>query len=224
MTQDIESLRKSPVVHELMPDPPRRLNAAQFFAHKDRLARLCIVALLASLLCNGLQIAALVGYLQQKDNVTVVDDEGVVKMGTPKPLAQAKELHQRIAFEATESLLLRNPRDFDAPELLQALFSRQAMNRASAMKAAEARQFDELQIEQKPLITRIDIRQSAPGEFRAKVTGELSRAGVLNEKPFTDALHFTLDLVMRRNPDLLRNRVQPLKIFDFTLNYETRDN
>ena len=104
------------------------------------------------------------------------------------------------------------------------LFSKPALNRASALKVAESHNFEQMQLQQKPLISRIDIRQSGPGEFHALVTGELSRAGVMDNKPFSDAVSFTLDLIMRRNPDLLRNKLQPLKIWDFNLNYETRTN
>ena len=95
------------------------------------------------------------------------------------------------------------------------------MTRATAFKTSEARQFDELQIEQKPLISRIDIRESAPGEYRAMINGELSRVGMVNQKPFSDPVRFTLELVLRRNLDLLQNRIQPLKVWDFSLNYET---
>ena len=216
-----EMARQTEAVHERMPDSPRRFNAAQFFAHKDRLARLCIIALLCSLVCNGLETGALFALLRQKEQVTVIDEEGNAHGAVQKPFSDARELHQRIAFEATEALLLRNPRDFDEPELLQSLFSRPALTRATALKTSEARQFDELQIEQKPLISRIDIRESAPGEFRAMINGELSRVGVVNQKPFSDPVRFTLELVLRRNLDLLRNRIQPLKVWDFFLNYET---
>ena len=216
--------RTTPIDQERIPDPPRRFNAAQFFAHKDRLARLCIAALLFSLVCNALQIATLVVWLKRKDMVTIVDEDGSVRVGAPKSLADAKELHQHLAFQATEALLLRNPKDFDEPELLQGLFSRPAMNRASALKAAEAPLFDQMQMQQKPLITRIDIRQSGPGEFHALVGGELGRSGVVRDQPFSDALQFKLNLTMRRNPDLLRSRLQPLTISDFNLNYETRTN
>src|SRR4051812_2678886 len=120
----MDALRKTAVVQERTPDPPRRFNPAQFFAHKDKLARLCILTLLFSLFCNALEIAALLVWMGRKDRVTVIDDHGLVRVGEPKPLAEAKELQQRLAFEATESLLLRNPRDFDEPELLPALLSR----------------------------------------------------------------------------------------------------
>jgi hypothetical protein len=216
----MESLRNTEAIHERIPDAPRRFNPL-FFAHKDRLARLCLGALLCSLVCNGLETAALFALLRQKEQVTVVDDEGNAHAAMAKPFSEARELHQRVAFEATEALLLKNPRDFDEPEMLQSLFARPAMTRATALKTAEARQFDELQIEQKPLISRIDIRQSAPGELRATVSGELSRIGVVNQKPFSDPVRFTLELILRRNQDLLRNRIQPLKVWDFLLNYET---
>ena len=154
----------------------------------------------------------------------MIDEDGGVRVGASKTLAQARELHQHLAFQGAEALLLRNPRDFDEPELVQALFSQSAQKKAASLRMAEAKNFDELQIQQKPLVSRIDIRQSGPGEFHAQVTGELVRVGVANERSFSDPLNFRLDLTLRRNPDLLHNQQQPLIIWDFTINYETRPN
>jgi hypothetical protein len=217
-----EPPRQTETLHERMPDAPRRFHPAQFFAHKDRLARLCIAALICSLLGNGLETGVMFALLRQREQVTVVDEDGYPHAGMSKPLSDAKELHQRIALEATEALLLRNPRDFDEPELLQSLFSIPALNRASALKTREARQFDELQLEQKPLVSRIDVRQSGQGDLRAVVTGELSRVGVMDQKPFSDPVAFTLELALRRNPDPITKRIQPLKVWDFSLNYDSQ--
>ena len=120
----MDTPRLTEVPREQLPEQPRRFNAALFFANKDRVSRLCMTALIVSRVCNGLQIVTLLVLLNRKDSVTIVDEDGGIKVGSSKSLAEAKEFHQRLAFQATEALFLRNPRDFDEPELLQGLFSR----------------------------------------------------------------------------------------------------
>jgi len=220
----MQELKKTVVPSETIPSAPSRFNAGQLFAHKDRLARLCLGVSLVSLVCAGLTLLVLLSVLRQRDSLTVIDEDGNVRPGTQKSLAEARELQQHTAFAATTALLLRNSRDFDEPELLQTLLSKAALSRAAVLKSAEARHFDEFQLQQKPLISRIDIRQSAAGEFHARVSGEVSRYGVFRDKAFADAIPFALELVLRRNPDLARYRLQPLIVSDFTLNYETPRN
>ena len=43
--------------------------------------------------------------------------------------------------------------------------------------------------------------------------------GIVQQAAFTDSIPFTLRLVLRNNPDLLRKRHQPLVIESFNLTY-----
>ncbi len=52
------------------------------------------------------------------------------------------------------------------------------------------------------------------------VTGQLARWGLVEQAAFSDAVPFSLRLVLQPNPDLLRNRRQPVVVTKFTLHYE----
>ena len=136
------------------------------------------------------------------------------------PFHEAKELHVQQASLATLALLLRNPRDFDLPELLPALFSRTAQTQAAALKAAEASEFTARQIRQKPEINRIEAITTRQQEVQIQVTGQLVRSGFVQDAPFTELVRFKLGLVLTPNPDLLRNRRQPTIVTQWSIKYE----
>ena len=76
-------------------------------------------------------------------------------------------------------------------------------------------------MQQKPQITRIEAIATRQNEVQVQVTGQLARWGMVQKSPFSDAVPFTLRLVFQLNPDLLRNRRQPLVLTQFNLHYET---
>jgi hypothetical protein len=150
----------------------------------------------------------------------VLDPAGNVFVTPGRAFDEAKELHIEQGLLATSALLLRNPAGFDLTELLQTLFAANAFNQAVALKAAESTEFGEKQIHQKPLVTRIEALGIRPDAVRLQVTGQLKRDGIFRQQPFTEVLPFVLDLVLKHNPDLLRNRRQPTVVVEFKLNYE----
>jgi hypothetical protein len=220
----MDQQRVTSVDSQRLPPAARGFNGPGFFAHKDRLARLCILVTLASIVCSILTHIELLTAMQRDTRVMVLDGAGNVYIGAARAFADSKELLTQQAYQAAQALLLRNPRDFDEPELLKLFFSTEGLVQAAALKAAEARAFDEMQFQQKPQIKRLDIRQSRPGEFQAHITGDALRDGIFQGKTFRDVVPFSLDLVLRRNPDLLHNRLQPTLVAAFTLNYETAHN
>jgi hypothetical protein len=220
MNPDPELPRRTPVVSERLPTPKPRFNAGAFFAHKDRLARLCIAVALAALLVASLALALAISNARQPVQFVVLDPTGNCIVAPGAAFHQAKELHVQQAMLATTALLLRNPRDFDQPELLQALFSRSAQTQATALKAVEAGEFTARQVRQKPEISRIEAIATRQAEVQIQVTGQLVRNGMLHDAPFTELMRFTLRLVLTPNPDLLRNRHQPTVVTQFSLKYE----
>lgn len=221
MNADSEQPRRTPVVSERLPSPKPGFNAGAFFAHKDRLARLTCAVALAALVVAGLALALGLKTSAQPVQFVVLDANGTCFHTLGAVFQDAKELHLQQATLATLALLLRNPRDFDLPELLQALFSRTALNQASALKTAEAGEFAARQIRQKPEITRIEAITTRQQEVQIQVTGQLVRNGLVQDAPFTELVRFTLRLVLVPNPDLLRNRRQPTIVNQFSLKYET---
>ena len=58
--------------------------------------------------------------------------------------------------------------------------------------------------------------------MRIQVSGQLVRKGVFRDQAFAEVLPFILDMVLKHNTDLLRNRRQPTVVSEFSLRYETK--
>lgn len=221
MNTDIEKERKTPVASERLDLDKPSFNPATFLVGKDRLARLSLIVALTATIVALLALIPALSNAGQRTIFIVLDPNGNFLVAPGATFAQAKELHVQQALLATTALLLRNPKDFDQPELLQALFSRSALAQASALKGAEALEFQERQIQQKPQIARIDAINTRQEEVQVQVTGHLDRWGIIQQAAYTEAIPFSLRLILKANPDLLRNRRQPTMVTQFTLRYET---
>jgi hypothetical protein len=216
----MEEQRLTPVVDERLTAESPRINFPAFFAHKDRLARLALAVAVAALLVTALALLSATASARRGVRFVVLDPAGNWILAPGATFAEAKELHVQQALLATTALLLRNPQDFDQPEILQALFGRVALSLAVQLKGAEGREFLERQIHQKPQVARITAVETREDQVQLRVTGELARSGVFEQAPFTEVIPFTLRLTLRPNPDLLRNRRQPTLVTDFALLYE----
>jgi hypothetical protein len=220
MTTPMQPERNTPVFSERAEPTRRPLIPSAFLAGKDRLARLALLVAALALLCVALALALALSRGQQPVLFVVLDPNGNVIVAPGVTFVEAKELHVQQSMLAATALLLRNPKDFDQPEILQALLSPSALAQARAMKAAEASEFEARQMQQKPQITRIEAIATRQAEVQVQVTGKLARWGMVEQAPFSDAVPFSLRLVLKLNPDLLHNRRQPVVVTQFTLHYE----
>jgi hypothetical protein len=205
---------------DLTPPPIGLPRLQLFLADMGRVARLALGLCIGQLVVTVGALAMVIYLLQRPMLFVVLDPEGNVIPVPGAPFPEARELHVMEAMLATTALLSRNPRDFDQPEFLQGMLSAKAFAEAKKMREADAREFNERQIHQKPQIARIDAIANHRDQVQVQVNGEVSRWGFLQQAPFTDSIPFTLRLSLRHNPDLLRRRQRPLVIESFTLQYE----
>jgi hypothetical protein len=220
MNNPMPTERNTPVPSERVEPTRSPLLPAAFLAGKDRLARQALLVAALALLIAALSLVLAFSRGRQPVLFVVLDPNGNVIVAPGVTFVEAKELHIQQSLLATTALLLRNPKDFDQPEILQALFSPVALAQARAWKAAEASEFEARQIQQKPQITRIECIATRQEEVQVQVTGQLARWGVVQQAPFSDAVQFKLRLVLKPNPDLIRNRRQPVVVTQFALHYE----
>jgi len=150
----------------------------------------------------------------------VLDPAGNWILAPGTTFAGAGDLHVQQALLATTALLLRNPEDFDQPEVLQALFARNALAQAIQLKSTEAAEFQERRLQQKPQVARINAIETREERAHIEVIGELLRTGLYKQTVFTEVIPFKLRLMFRPNPDLLRKRRQPTLVTEFELSYE----
>ena len=209
----------SPSPRELREGPPPLARFTEFLASKDRVSRLALSVAAGSLLVATMGVGFAAYSSQRPILFVAIDPNGnwIPVAGSTFP--EARELHVKEAMLATTALLSRNPRDFDQPEFIQAMFSKTAITSALRIKAAEAKEFSSRQIQQKPQISRIEAVSNHRDEVQVQVVGEVDRWGLDQQSQFTDSFPFTLRLVLRNNPDLIRQRQQPLVVDSFTLTY-----
>jgi hypothetical protein len=216
----MDNPRTTPTGAQRLPSPGHRLDPAAFLAGKDRLARLALLVAALALVSAALSLGLAFSRGRQPVLFVVLDPNGNVILAPGVTFVDARELHVQQSLLAATALLLRNPKDFDQPEILQALLSPGALAQAKAMKAAEAAEFEARQMQQKPQITRIEAIATRQEEVQVEVTGQLARWGLVEQASFSDAVPFSLRLVLKPNPDLARNRRQPVVVTQFTLKYE----
>lgn len=216
----MDSPRLTTTVREQLPASPRRVDFAAFFAHKDRLARLAMAVALAALLAMTLALLLATHQARRGIRYLVLDPAGNWTLAPGTTFAEASELHVQQALLATTALLLRNPAGFDQPEVLEALFGRNALAQATHLRGLEGTEFQERQLHQKPQVARINAIETRDDRAQIEVTGTLLRTGLYQKTPFAEVLPFRLRLTFRPNPDLLRNRRQPTLVTEFELAYE----
>ena len=211
MSKIHSQLTARPTVTAVTPFP-----AAAFFAHKDRVARWSLMAVLVLGASQGLTLLLVFFLGTRPPWIAAPGGEG-------QTLAQAKGVQVELALLATEALLQRSPSDFDWPELLEGRFSRPALAQAMALKAREAQEFQDKSISQKAHVRQIEALNSRPDSVRVLVTGKLERHCLLQQQPFTEQVPFTLHLNFRFNPDVLDGRRHPLVVTDFELTYQNEN-
>ena len=170
---------KSPAPTELIEGPPTTARFTQFLASKDRLSRLCLVVATGCLVIAAIAIAFAFQISRQPVLFVLLDPEGNVIPVRGSAFPEAREVHIKMAMLATTALLSRNPKGWDQPEFVQAMFSKTAFATANHIKETEARDFLERQIQQKPQIARIDAISTHNDEVQVEVTGEIARWGFI---------------------------------------------
>ena len=200
------------------PEPAFRrgsLNPTKIFVDKDRTALLWFFVAMAGV---GVAVAEpffLVPVLKARERVVVVDPSNTYFVSPTLEFEEASALHTAQARLATTAFLERNPESFDHKELLQRMFGKSALQGAYQQQAKAVEETRAKQIHQKPEIGEVTILETRSDFVLCRVRGQLIRAGIFNDRPFTEAVPFTLSFKMLRNPDMLSNARFPTVVNAF---------
>jgi hypothetical protein len=188
---------------------------ARLLVLRDRLPWFWFFFTVAVLLLSALDRYRIVSHFKQRERVVIIDPAGTYYLSPLLQFQEAKDLHVQQAELAAQTLLQRNPKDFDNPDLLKLLFLKKAFGKAQDQRISEAVEFRAKQLHQKVEIGRIDILATRENEVLAAVTGQLIRSGIFQDKAFTEAFPFTLRLSLLRNPNMALNGRFPTAVGDF---------
>jgi hypothetical protein len=195
--------------------PRRAFDPTQLFAQRDRLPWFWFLVAVAVTVVAALDRYHIINQFKQRERVVIVDPAQTYYVSPLLQFAEAKDLHVQQAELATLTLLQRSPKDFDHPELLRQLFLKSALQKAQEQRTREAVEFRAKQLRQKPEISKIDILSTREDEVLVTVSGQVIRTGIFQEKAFTEAFNFKLNLRFLRNPNMVANGRFPTAVGDF---------
>ena len=193
----------------------KAFDPTQLFAQRDRLPWFWFfVAVIVSVLA-AFDRYHIINQFKQRERVVIIDPAQTYYLSPLLHFAEAKDLHVQQAELAAITLLERNPKDFDHPDLLRQLFLKSALQKAQDHLTRESVEFRSKQLHQKPEIARIDILATREDEVLATVSGQAIRTGIFQEKAFNEAFNFKLSLRLLRNPNMAANGRFPTAVGDF---------
>ena len=126
---------------------------------------------------------------------------------------QLRQLYEYQIKQAVFAFLMRNPNGFDNRELLDAMFVGMAKQEAQKQFAAEAAQFKQYKMHQKPEVLNIRILRADRRRSFARVSGQLIRYYVTpynEQRTFT--AEFELNLELQVNYDIAGGSRYPFVI------------
>lgn len=196
--------------------PARKaFDPTQLFAQRDRLPWFWFFVAVAVSVLAAFDRHHIINQFKQRERVVIIDPAQTYYISPLLQFQEAKDLHAQQAELATVTFLQRNPKDFDHPELLRQMFLKSALGKAQDHRVREAVEFRAKQLHQKPEIGKIDILNTREDEVLVAVYGQVIRTGIFQEKVFTEAFNFKLNLRFIRNPNLAANGRFPTAVGDF---------
>jgi hypothetical protein len=201
--------------------PPRphasrkKFDPTQLFAQRDRLPWFWFFVAASVAVLAAFDRYHLIGQFKQREHVVIIDPSQTYYISPLFQFSEAKDLHAQQAELAVITLLERNPKDFDHPDLLRQMFLKPALQKAQDQQTREAVEFRAKQLHQKPEIAKIDILATRENEVLATISGQVIRTGIFKEKAFTEVFNYKLSLRLLRNPNMAANGRYPTAVGDF---------
>ena len=192
--------RETATGNGVTPRPARkRFDPTQLFAQRDRLPWFWFFVAVAVSVLAALDRYHIIQQFKQRERVVIIDPAQTYYISPLLQFQEAKDLHVQQAELAAITLLERNPKDFDHPDLLRQVFLKSALQKVQDQRTREAVEFRAKQLHQKPEIAKIEILATRENEVLATVSGQVIRTGIFQEKAFNEAFNFK-SVVMSRNP------------------------
>ena len=155
--------------------------------------------------------------INNRERVAIIGQDGSTIITPILDFKKAENVHMSIAKMATRTLLNRNPKGLDEPDLLKQLFLQEAYIKATNEVANQDKQFKREEFHQKCEILSVDLLQQKNGSIVAQVKGQLIRTGSYKGNPVVESYSFTLNLQMLKNPSLGENLRLPYAINQYKL-------
>ena len=157
--------------------------------------------------------------VNKKMRVMVIDSADTVHLGVASKVNLKSPLFESVAIWGTQALLQRSPVGYDLPEMLDALFTKDARKKANESLSAQMQDIEERSIHQKPEISKYTALKEEGDTRLIKVEGSVIRTGNYDDVPISESQPFELLMEIVRNPNLNSRKQYPYLVKNFKITY-----
>jgi hypothetical protein len=185
------------------------------FASRAFTVRVLAVACLFFMLAAALGPILTLYLAHEPERVAVVEGDGTVTIARLQRYKDALAFDKLAATQAVRAMLDRTPEGIEDNDTVDLMFNQAGKDKLADLIKAQAPILREYGYHQKAEIQSTEIAADPDGSYRARVKGQLIRAGVFNQAPKLDRLGFTLILYLFHNRNADLNRQYPLGVWNF---------
>ena len=218
-----EQLYETEVDREIEPDESRDARRAANEIHRTRRTKTLLwMAVLLLIVSNVASPIYLVTILTKHEKVAMMDGTETMVIAGLMPVEEARNIQEDISFWAAKALLDRNPVGFDAPETLDRVFGKDALERAKKEWKDVQDEYSTKQIHQKFEASYVKLQRVSDDVIVSHVVGQVIVDGNLGDEKISEPAPLTLSLKLVRNPRIGQNKRYPYMVADY--NYERTEN
>ena len=185
------------------------------FASRAFTVRVLAVACLFFMLTSAVGPILALYVAREPERVAIVDSDGTVTLTRLQRYRDAFLFHKMAATQAARAMLNRTPDGVEDSDTVGLMFNQAGKDKLADLVKSQTPVLREFDYHQKAEIQSTEIAADPDGSYRARVKGQLIRAGVFNESPKLDRLNFTLLLYLFRNTNAALNKQYPLGVWNF---------
>jgi len=185
------------------------------FANRAFTVRVLAVACLFFMLTSAVGPILALYVAREPERVAIVDSDGTVTLTRLQRYRDAFLFHKMAATQAARAMLNRTPDGVEDSDTIGLMFNQAGKDKLADLVKSQTPVLREFDYHQKAEIQSTEIAADPDGSYRARVKGQLIRAGVFNESPKLDRLNFTLLLYLFRNTNAALNKQYPLGVWNF---------
>lgn len=185
------------------------------FANRAFTVRVLSVACLFFMVTSAVGPILTLYVAREPERVAIVESDGTVTLTRLQRYRDAFLFHKMAATQAARAMLNRTPDGVEDSDTIGLMFNQTGKDKLADLVKAQTPALREFDYHQKAEIQSTEIAADPDGSYRARVKGQLIRAGVFNESPKLDRLNFTLLLYLFRNTNAALNKQYPLGVWNF---------
>jgi hypothetical protein len=190
-------------------------NSTQVFVRLAQEKRIQMAVIIILVITVILEPFIMLKMLNREEKAVILDPSGTYYISPIVRFEKAVEIQKNIGNLAAVCLFSVNPTGYDFEAVIEDLFIGTAKEKLISEWEENKATFAEKKLHQKAEIFSTTVVKAEANFILVKVEGQIIRAGGFESAEILHAQPFTVQFILNKNPNLIRNGKYPFTVCDF---------